>query len=111
MSRRVSLLVLRFASSMSTYGLTTGFLADDTLNVNDVFETVYRGDFALLALVGTTDNGDFVILSDWNRADLGSMSELQMNGVDEVLTLYFSRSSLLKGALMMVRLTLDGASK
>jgi len=51
-------------------GLTAGFLADDTLDVDNIFETVDGDDFALTALVRTTDNGDFIILSDWDGADL-----------------------------------------
>lgn len=47
-------------------GLTARLFANDTLDVDNVFETVDRDDFAFATLVGTTDNGDFVILSDWN---------------------------------------------
>ncbi len=45
-------------------------LLDNTLDVHDVLETVDGGDLALATLVGTTDNSDLVILSDWDRADL-----------------------------------------
>ncbi len=51
-------------------GLAGGLLADDTLNVNDVLETVDGGDLSLTALVGATDNGDLIILADWDGADL-----------------------------------------
>lgn len=51
-------------------GLARGLLADDALNVHDVLETVDRGDLALTALVGSTDNGNLIILADWDGADL-----------------------------------------
>lgn len=51
-------------------GLSRGLLADDTLDVNDVLKTVDGGDLSLTALVGSTDNGDLVVLSDWDRTDL-----------------------------------------
>jgi len=50
--------------------LTVGLFAGDTLDVNEVLEAVDRGDLALLALVGTTDDGDFVILANGKSADL-----------------------------------------
>lgn len=51
-------------------GLTGGLFADHTLDVDDVLETVDGGDLALTALVGSANNGNFVILSDWDGADL-----------------------------------------
>lgn len=51
-------------------GLAGGLVADNTLDVDDVLETVDRGDLALTSLVGATDDGDLVILADWDRADL-----------------------------------------
>lgn len=57
-------------SDASGDGLTVGLLAGDTLDVDEVLETVDGGDLALLALVGTTDNGDLVILADGKGADL-----------------------------------------
>jgi hypothetical protein len=47
-------------------GLVTG----DALNVDDIFETVDRGDLALLVLVGTTDDRNLIILADGDRANL-----------------------------------------
>lgn len=47
-----------------------GLLADNTLDVDDVLETVDGGDLSLTALVGTANDGDLVILSDWDGADL-----------------------------------------
>lgn len=51
-------------------GLTVGLLAGDTLDVDEVLKTVDGGDLALTALVGTTDNGDLVVLADGKGADL-----------------------------------------
>lgn len=50
--------------------LTRGLLLDETLDVDDVFETVDRGDLSFAVLVGASNNGNFVILSDWDGADL-----------------------------------------
>lgn len=51
-------------------GLARDLLAGDTLNVDHVFETVDRGHFALLVLVGAADNSDLVILANGDAADL-----------------------------------------
>jgi hypothetical protein len=51
-------------------GLAVGLLADNTLNVNDVLQTVDGGDTALTALLGTTGNGDGVVNAEGNSADL-----------------------------------------
>ena len=51
-------------------GLAGGLVTGDTLDVDDVFETVDGGDLALTALVGATDNGDLVVLADGDGADL-----------------------------------------
>jgi len=51
-------------------GLKVGLLVGDTLNVDNVFETVDRGDLALLALVVPTDNGNLIILADWYASNL-----------------------------------------
>jgi hypothetical protein len=40
--------------------------------VHDVLETVDRGDLSFTAFVGSTDDGDFVIFSDRDRANLYS---------------------------------------
>lgn len=50
-------------------------LLDDTLDVHDVLESVDGGDLALATLVGASNDGDFVILSDWDGADLGKLLE------------------------------------
>lgn len=91
---------------------TGRLLANDTLNVNDVLETVDRGDLSLTSLVGTTDNSDLVILSDWNGTNL-NMNVRIVSALSCIvqLTLYFSRSSLERGALIIVRRTDDGALK
>lgn len=51
-------------------GLAGSLVAGDTLDVDDVLETVDGGDLALAALVGATDDGDLVILADGDAADL-----------------------------------------
>lgn len=50
--------------------LAVGLLADNTLDVDGPLQTVDAGDLALTALVGTTDNGDLVVLADGDGADL-----------------------------------------
>ena len=93
-------------------GLAVGLVAGDTLDVDNVLETVHGGDLALAALVGTTDNGDLVVLSDGDRADLDNVRNCEkiVSG-DAKLTLYFSRSSLERGALMITRRWSEGALK
>jgi hypothetical protein len=91
-------------------GLAGGLVLGDSLDVDDIFETVDGGDLAFATLVGASDHGDFVVLSDWDRSDLKKELGRMADMVSCIRTLYFSRSSLLKGALMMVRLTLEGAS-
>ena len=96
------------------HALAGGLLAGDTLDVDDVLETVDGGDLALLVLVGAADNEDLVVLPDGDAADLfgdvvSFACRLEMRCCPVSLTLYFSRSSLLRGALMMFLLTLEGA--
>lgn len=50
--------------------LAGGLVTGNTLDVDLVLETVDGGDLALTALVGSTDDGDLVILSDGDAADL-----------------------------------------
>lgn len=50
--------------------LAAGLVAGDTLDVDNVFKAVDRGDLALAALVAATDDGDLVILADGNAANL-----------------------------------------
>jgi hypothetical protein len=50
--------------------LAGSLLADDALDVDDVFETVDGGDLALLALLGAANDGDLVLLADGDAADL-----------------------------------------
>lgn len=95
-------------------GLSRGLLANDLVDVDDVLETVDGGDLALTALVGTTDNGDLVVLADGDAADLqASKSDyiLQSSSGTQKRTLYCSRSSLDRGALMMTRRWSEGALK
>ena len=51
-------------------GLAGGLVAGDALDVDNVLEAVDGGDLALAALVGTTDDGDLVVLADGDAADL-----------------------------------------
>lgn len=88
--------------------LAAGLVAGDTLDVDHVLETVDGGDLALTALVGATDNGDLVVLADGDAADLFARKMLvfprsRAETLEGLRTLYFSRSSLLRGALMMTR--------
>lgn len=53
-------------------GLAVGLLAGDTLDVDDVFETVDAGDLALAALVAATLDDNLVVLADGDCADLGT---------------------------------------
>ncbi len=52
-------------------GLARGLLLDDTLDVDDVLETVDGGDLALTTLVGATNNKDLIVLSNGDGTDLG----------------------------------------
>lgn len=97
-------------------GLARGLVAGDALDVDDVLEAVDGGDLALGALVGATDDGDLVVLADGDGADLrlpvSSRRLFVLEFVVEIKhTLYFSRSSLERGADMMTRRWLEGALK
>jgi hypothetical protein len=50
--------------------LTGRLLLDNTLDVDDIFETVDGGNFPFPTLVGASDNGNLVVLSDRDRTDL-----------------------------------------
>jgi hypothetical protein len=58
------------------YGLAGSLLAGDTLNVDNIFETVNGGNFALLLLVETTDDHDLVILADGDAANVVLLAQL-----------------------------------
>lgn len=51
-------------------GLTVGLLAGDTFDVDEELQSIDRCDFAFSAFVGTSDDGNLVILSDGNAANL-----------------------------------------
>jgi hypothetical protein len=51
-------------------GLARGLVLGDSLDVDDVFETVDGGDLSFTALVRASDNEDFVILADRDGSDL-----------------------------------------
>ena len=79
--------------------------------MDNVLETVDRSDLALTAFVGASYYKDFVVFPDGNGADLMVVLDMSDGRQKKIrsLTLCFSRSSLLRGALMIVRRTLDGA--
>ena len=52
------------------YALPVALLAHDTLDVDDVFETVDGCDFALAAFVGPAGDYDFIVFADGDRANL-----------------------------------------
>jgi hypothetical protein len=61
-------------------GLAVGLLAGDALDLDEVLEAVNGGDLALTALVGATDDGDFVILADGDGSDLeGTLEQARSN--------------------------------
>ena len=82
--------------------------------MDNVFKTVDGGDLALTAFVGASGYGDFIVFADGDGADL---RKVRINDCEcrskffERYTLYFSRSSLLSGALIKTRTTLEGAVK
>src|SRR5690554_3416016 len=51
-------------------GLAVDLLAGDTLDVNDVFETVDGGDLALTTLKRTAGDENLILLADGDGADL-----------------------------------------
>jgi len=51
-------------------GLARGFVLGDSFDVDDVFETVDRGDLSFAALIGASDNEDFVIFADGDRSNI-----------------------------------------
>ena len=82
--------------------------------MDDVFETVNGGDFGIAAFVGAAGYGDFVVFADGDRADLRWKPNQRLEERGTIInrpTLYLSRSSLLRGALIMTRRTPDGAVK
>lgn len=94
--------------------LAGGLLAGDTLNVDLVLETVDAGDLALPALKAAADNQNLVVLSI-NQLDTSGSNwpcfDVFAYRTGMLRTLYFSRSSLLRGALMMLRRMELGAWK
>jgi len=57
-------------------GLARGFVLGDSFDVDDVFETVYRSDLSFAALIGSSDNEDFVVFADGDRSDIVLLTEL-----------------------------------
>lgn len=56
--------------------LAVGLLAGNTLDMHTPLETVDAGDLALAALVGTAEDGDFVVLANGDGADLRALDLL-----------------------------------
>jgi len=61
-------------------GLARGLVLGDSLDVDDIFETVDGGDLAFAALVGASDYSDFIVLSDGDRSDVVLLAELFAQG-------------------------------
>lgn len=57
-------------------GSTVGLLLGQLVNLDGKLQSVDRGDLTLLALLGTTDNQDLVLLSDWESLDLVLLLQL-----------------------------------
>lgn len=57
-------------------GSTVGLLLGQLVNLDGEFQSVNRRDLTLLALLGTTDNKNLVLLSDWKSLDLVLLLEL-----------------------------------
>jgi len=101
--------------------LAVNLFAGDTLDVDNVFETVNGCDLSLTALQGAPSNDDFVVLTDGDGADLYAASRNDSLGTVKLhnyccrmkglCTPCFSRNSLDSGADMIVLRTEDGAWK
>lgn len=57
-------------------GSTVGLFLGQLVNLNSELQSVDRGDLTFLTLLGTTDNQNFVILSDWQSLDVVLFSQL-----------------------------------
>ena len=110
-------------------GLAVGLLAGNSLDVDEVLQPIDGGDFSFTAFVGASNNGDFVVFSDGDAANLrnGENARVRISkpviatsnpvshqtaayyGGDSHHTLCFSLNSLLKGALIIVRRVPEGA--
>ena len=55
--------------------MTVGLVSGAAFNVDDILLAVDSGDLAFLSLEGTTKDADFVILADWNGADLMKLKQ------------------------------------
>ncbi len=63
--------------------LTAGLVAGDTLNMDDVFEAVDRGDLALLVLVEAANDLDLVVLADGDAPDLCETPSVLINSHED----------------------------
>lgn len=56
--------------------MTRGLLLDDTLDVDDILQTVDGSDLALAVLAAATDNKNLIILADGHGTDIVLLAEL-----------------------------------
>ena len=47
--------------------------------MDDIFETVDGSDLAFATLVGASNDKDFVVFSDWDRANLGIVKMVEVS--------------------------------
>lgn len=57
-------------------GGTVGLLLGELLNLDGELESVHGGNSTLRTLLGTSDNEDLVVLSDWKSSDTVLLSKL-----------------------------------
>lgn len=56
-------------------GSTVGLFLSQLVNLDSELQSVDRGNLTFLALLGTTDNQNFVFLSDWQSLDVVLFSQ------------------------------------
>jgi len=56
--------------------LAVGLLADNSLDVYHIFQSVDTGDLALTAFVRSSNDGDFIIFADGDGADVVLLAQL-----------------------------------
>lgn len=71
--------------------------------MNDVFETVDRGDLSFTALVGATNNENFIVFADGDRSDLHWVRDVEASGA-------MCTNIVLLTELLAERRTHDGTS-
>lgn len=91
--------------------LAVRLFSGDSLDMDEVLQSVDRGDLAFTAFLGPSNNGDFVVLSNWDTSDLATISYCNRLCLYVVRTPCFSLSSFERGALMIPRRSEEGAPK